>query len=97
MSPDGITKCPTCKGEGRIRKTVQLGPGMISQSIGACDACEGKGEKIKDKDRCKKCKGKKVVDDIKLLEVQIDKGCPDGERYTFHGEADEYVTHKYNQ
>ena len=26
----------------------------------------------------------------KVLEVAIDKGAPDGEKFTFHGEADEY-------
>jgi hypothetical protein len=26
-----------------------------------------------------------------LLEVQVDKGAPEGEKYVFHGEADEYV------
>ena len=45
---------------------------------------------IKDKDKCKNCNGKKVVKEKKILEVQIDKGAPDQEKYVFHGEADEY-------
>ena len=31
-----------------------------------------------------------MVKEKKILEVQIDKGAPDGEKYVFHGEADEY-------
>jgi len=31
-----------------------------------------------------------VVKEKKVLEVQIDKGAPNGEKYVFHGEADEY-------
>jgi len=34
-------ECGTCKGKGKIMKTIQLGPGMISQSIGPCDSCDG--------------------------------------------------------
>jgi DnaJ homolog subfamily A member 2 len=67
-----------------------LGPGMYSQSTKPCDDCEGKGEVINEKDKCKECNGKKVVKDKKILEVQIDKGAPNGEKYVFHGEADEY-------
>lgn len=63
---------------------------MYSQSTKPCDDCNGQGEVINEKDRCKTCEGKKVVKEKKILDVQIDKGAPNGERYTFHGEADEY-------
>lgn len=38
--------------------------------------------------RCKKCKGKKVVKEKKKLQVEIDKGSPNGQQYTIHGEGD---------
>jgi len=38
---------------------------------------------------CKPCNGKKVQKEKKKLKVEIDKGAPNGERYTIHGEADE--------
>lgn len=38
--------------------------------------------------RCKTCKGKKVVRDKKKLSVDIDKGSPNGEQFTIHGEGD---------
>ena len=38
--------------------------------------------------RCKVCKGKKVVRNTKTLQVEVDKGSPDGEQFTLHGEGD---------
>ena len=38
---------------------------------------------------CKDCKGKKIKKENKTLTVEIDKGAPNGERYTKHGEGDE--------
>ena len=34
---------------------------------------------------------KTVVKEPKVLECKIDKGSPDGEKYVFHGEADEHL------
>ena len=45
---------------------------------------------IKDKDRCKACKGNKVVKAKKLIEVEVAKGAPNGEQYVFSGESDEF-------
>merc|ERR1712156_458505 len=39
--------------------------------------------------RCKKCKGKKVNSEKKILEVQIDKGMEDGQKIPFMGEGDQ--------
>lgn len=69
---------------------TQLGPGMYSQSQGPCDDCRGKGEVIDDANKCQTCKGKKVTKEKKVLEAMIDKGAPNNNQYTFHGEADEY-------
>jgi len=38
--------------------------------------------------RCKVCKGKKVCRGKKKLTVEIDKGSPDQEQFTIHGEGD---------
>ena len=67
-----------------------IGPGMYTQRTGPCDECMGKGEIINEKDKCKHCNGKKVTQDQKLITVEISKGAPNGERYIFHGEADEF-------
>lgn len=67
-----------------------IGPGMYSQSTSKCPDCNGRGEKIDHKNVCHNCNGKKVCKEKKMIEVEIDKGVPDGKEYTFYGEADEY-------
>jgi DnaJ-class molecular chaperone len=53
--------------------------------------CINTGEMINDKDRCGQCKGEKVVQDKKVLEVHVEKGMQNGQKITFQGEADEAV------
>lgn len=67
----------------------QLGPNMIQQMQHVCPDCKGSGETIVEKDRCGQCKGQKVVQDKKLLEVHVEKGMQHGQKITFQGEADE--------
>ena len=54
-----------------------------------CSECQGQGERIDPKLRCKKCNGRKVNRERKILEVQIDKGMEDGQKITFSGEGDQ--------
>jgi hypothetical protein len=56
-----------------------------------CNECKGSGETISDKDRCPQCKGEKVVQEKKVLEVVVEKGMQNGQKITFPGEADEAV------
>jgi DnaJ family protein A protein 2 len=49
------------------------------------------GEVIHEKDKCPQCKGQKVMQDKKMLEVHIEKGMQNGQKITFQGEADEAV------
>jgi DnaJ-class molecular chaperone len=53
------------------------------------------GEIISEKDKCGQCKGQKVVQDKKLLEVHVEKGMQHAQKITFPGEADEAVTHHF--
>ena len=52
-----MQKCTQCKGQGRVTKLVQLGPGMYSQTQANCSDCKGLGEKMKEEDKCQNCKG----------------------------------------
>lgn len=63
---------------------------MYTQSSGPCDDCRGTGEIIDAKNKCKTCEGKKVIKEVKTIDVEIDKGSPNNQPYTFHGEGDEY-------
>ena len=51
--------------------------------------CHGEGERIDPKLRCKKCNGRKVNRERKILEVQVDKGMADGQKITFTSEGDQ--------
>ena len=86
-NPDAKTICSKCNGTG-TRLIVQRHGPMIMQTQTTCDECNGEGKIIKDK--CKECKGKMVKNIKKKIVIEIDKGVPDGHRYTKSGEGDEY-------
>ena len=69
----------------------QLGPGMVQQMQAICRECNGEGEIINEKDRCKPCNGKKTTKKKKTFEVHIDKGMQDGQKITFRGESNQEV------
>ncbi|GMG98397.1 hypothetical protein Nepgr_000237 [Nepenthes gracilis] len=82
-------KCAGCQGTGMKVSIRQLGPSMIQQMQHPCNECKGTGETINDKDRCPQCKGEKVLQEKKVLEVIVEKGMQHGQKITFPGEADE--------
>lgn len=85
-------KCAGCQGSGMKVTIRQLGPSMIQQMQHPCNECKGTGETISDKDRCSACKGEKVVQEKKVLEVIVEKGMQNGQKITFPGESDEAVS-----
>lgn len=99
-----MTQCGKCEGKGVIfadrhvgspipetHLTPQLGPGIVGKVRVPCTDCDGEGEHIREKDRCKKCKGKKVMKEKKRVEFHIEPGTEDGERIALRGEGDEEV------
>lgn len=84
-----VTKCSTCDGRGIQIKLRQIGPGMMQQIQQHCSDCQGNGEVIKESDRCKACKGRKVVPDRKILEVHVDPGMRDEQKVVFAGESNQ--------
>lgn len=69
-----VEKCTNCRGSGMQVRIQQLAPGMMQQIQSMCHECQGQGERINPKLRCKVCSGKKTVRERKILEVHIDKG-----------------------
>jgi DnaJ-class molecular chaperone len=65
-----------------------MGP-MLTQQITTCPTCRGEGRSISASDRCKKCKGQKVIEEEKKLLVHVERGMEDGDRITFQGASDE--------
>jgi len=84
-----VVKCTNCRGTGMQVRIQQLGPGMMQQIQSMCGECRGQGERIDPKLRCKKCNGRKVNRERKILEVSVDKGMADSQKITFSGEGDQ--------
>nr|XP_039267326.1 dnaJ homolog subfamily A member 1-like [Styela clava] len=84
-----IQTCKYCRGTGFKVQIKQIGPGMVQQTQSQCRDCNGEGEFIHDKNRCKECNGKKTIKQNKILEIHVDKGMNEGQKVTFHGEADQ--------
>jgi len=80
--------CDRCKGNGVVHAFRQMGP-VVHQALVPCDHCEGTGTYYKERDRCKKCKGKRTIKETKALEIYIPRGSMQGERIVLEGEADQ--------
>lgn len=81
--------CSVCGGRGAKQVLRQVGPGLVTQETVACTTCSGSGQLFKDKERCKKCKGKKVTESKNVLELYIPRGARQGDRIVLAGEADQ--------
>jgi DnaJ family protein A protein 2 len=82
-------KCTKCKGVGIVEKIVQLGPGFISSQRAPCPDCGGEGMCYDKKDQCKSCKGQKVIEEEKTIEVPVEQGQPNEHHIQFTGEGNE--------
>jgi len=83
-----VRVCPGCNGAGMKTMMRQMGP-MIQRFQTVCPECQGEGETIRDRDRCKKCGGKKTVVERKVLHVHVDRGVKNGHKIEFRGEGDQ--------
>jgi len=88
-NPGAVQKCESCKGIGIKTLYRQIGPGMVQQIQQRCNECHGEGEIIRENDRCQTCKGKKVIQQDKILEVFIEKGMRDKQQIIFRREGDQ--------
>lgn len=85
-SNDGkLHKCTTCKGRGRIRKTQQIGHGMMQQFEMPCQSCRGSGKMIKSP--CSKCHGQTVVENERIINVHITPGSKGGHIEILQGQG----------
>ncbi|CAD6506073.1 BgTH12-07005 [Blumeria graminis f. sp. triticale] len=81
--------CDKCKGKGFVVGLRSVGPGMVTQERMVCGNCSGSGTLFKEKDRCKKCKGKRTTMEKKVLEIYIPRGSREKEKIVLEGEADQ--------
>ncbi|KAI4127777.1 MAG: hypothetical protein LQ338_003051, partial [Usnochroma carphineum] len=82
-------ECSACHGRGVQQGLKSVGPGLVTQETVICNSCKGTGNVYRDKDRCKKCKGERVVEERKLLELYIPRGSKEGDKIVLEGEADQ--------
>ncbi|XP_063529783.1 dnaJ homolog subfamily A member 2-like [Cydia strobilella] len=87
--PGAVVSCKDCHGQGIKISYQQIGPNMTRQFQTRCPTCQGQGETINEKDKCPKCKGKKVLNETKILEVHVDKGMRENQKIYFRGEGDQ--------
>lgn len=83
-----VRTCTGCNGAGMKTMMRQMGP-MIQRFQTICPDCQGEGETIRDRDRCKRCMGKKTVVERKVLHVHVDRGVKSGHKIEFRGEGDQ--------
>ncbi|KAF2733951.1 DnaJ-domain-containing protein [Polyplosphaeria fusca] len=81
--------CSQCNGKGARAVLRQVGPGLVTQETVACSNCSGSGQVFKEKERCKKCKGKQVTEAKNVLELYIPRGARQSDRIVLEGEADQ--------
>jgi DnaJ family protein A protein 2 len=82
-------QCNGCKGSGIKIITRQRGP-YVEQMRTECHECHGSGEFIRSKDKCKKCRGNKIIEESKTLDLYIDKGMKHNQKILFSGEGDQH-------
>lgn len=83
-----VKTCAGCNGAGMKTMMRQMGP-MIQRFQTICPDCQGEGEIIRERDRCKRCSGKKTVVERKVLHVHVDRGVKSGHKIEFRGEGDQ--------
>ncbi|TFY60811.1 hypothetical protein EVG20_g7283 [Dentipellis fragilis] len=82
-------KCAKCDGQGWTAVHSQIGRGQLGVSRQTCTDCQGRGEMLREKDRCKKCKGEQTVKEKTRQEIFVEKGMSDGQRIILAGAGDQ--------
>ncbi|KAK2734606.1 Type I HSP40 co-chaperone [Onygenales sp. PD_40] len=83
-----VKQCVACSGTGKRTMMRQMGP-MIQRFVVECNECDKTGQIINERDRCKRCKGNKVIIERKVLHVHVDRGVKPGHKIDFRGEGDQ--------
>ena len=79
-SKEDIIVCSNCNGQGKVMKIINIGPGMIQQTMSTCEKCRGKGKSIRK--LCRECQGNRIVVKNKKIKLPIENGLKDGSKIT---------------
>lgn len=77
--------CSTCKGSGKIKKTVNSFFGTFAQVV-VCDTCKGKGKTYSKK--CHKCGGDGRIKEEQTINIEIPEGIYDGQTISLRGQGE---------
>jgi len=80
-------KCKGCNGQGIKVIVRQIQPGFVTQQQIICPDCRGQGESFLDVDKCTKCKGNKLEEEVLEIEVEIEPGMDTGTPILFKEKA----------
>lgn len=81
-----LSPCPTCGGQGQIRRNSRTPFGVISQ-VTTCPTCGGRGQLIRPEDRCGTCQGQGVIQALKKLRITIPRGVESDQQLRVPGEG----------
>lgn len=92
-----LQHCIACGGQGKVRRVIQIGPGMVQQTIGTCDKCNGIGSYIKPGNQCVVCNGNGTYQETHEITLDIKPGTPENEKIMLKSHGD-YIKemHCYN-
>jgi DnaJ family protein A protein 2 len=85
--------CTGCGGMGMKTMMRQMGP-MTQRFQTICPDCNGAREIIREKDKCKSCKGDKFVIETKDLALKVEPGYRHDDRILQAGEGDQIPDEK---
>jgi molecular chaperone DnaJ len=84
-SDSDIIDCPTCNGQGSVKRTQRTPFGMF-QTTTTCRKCHGEGKYTKDE--CTTCDGTGVVRKTRKMEIKIPAGAEEGTNLRVSGEGE---------
>jgi DnaJ family protein A protein 2 len=74
MGSSDVVACTQCKGSGLFTQTIQMAPGMISQTRGPCNACGATGKIGKGSTPCSTCNGAKRIERTETVNIEFPPG-----------------------
>jgi DnaJ-class molecular chaperone len=93
-SKDGkSSECSGCGGKGQKVRIIRQGP-MVQQMVGACDECNGSGEKIEQK--CSDCNGLKNLLKETMFEFTLNKNMHNNQKILVNDKGHHFKNSKTN-
>jgi molecular chaperone DnaJ len=81
---DDVDICSTCRGQGQVTQTRQVGP-FVQQTSGICPSCQGRGKTIINP--CKECRGDGRTKKKQTIRFNVPPGVDTGMRLRMRGKG----------